>query len=121
MAFTKARTISFQWTPVAAGSSENTQMWSIPIGYYVTHCVAHVLTAADNGSLAIGTTSGGNDLASTANIGVTSTGRKAGGIANTVMATSAALGIFMTYVNGGATIKAVVRVSAEIVPTALVA
>ena len=117
--FINRRLQSFQYTP-AAVASENAQQWTIPIGYFVQNVVAHVLVAGDGtGTLGIGTTSGGVDLMSTANVGVTVLGRKAGGIANKVMAVSADLGVWMTYTVGTATIKPVVRVSFELVPTAL--
>ena len=119
MAFNYRRLHSFQYTP-AAVASENSQQWTVPVGYFVQNVMCHVFVAGDGtGTLAIGTTAGGVDLMSTANVGVTVLGRKAGGIANKVMATSADLGIFMTYTVGNATIKPVVRVSFEIVPTAL--
>jgi hypothetical protein len=119
MAFNARRLITIEYTP-AAVASENAKLYTVPVGYFVQNVVAHVFVAGDGtGTLAFATTSGGTDLMSTANVGVTVLGRKSGGIANKVMAVATDLGVFATYTVGTATIKPVVRLSFELVQTGL--
>ena len=110
MAFTKSRRVAVVYTP-AALANENKQLYAVPAGWIVADVITRNRVAGDgNGTLSLGTTSGGTDLNTTGNAAITATGIKVAGVANRVGYAADGF-VWANYTVGTATIKPVVVVS----------